>query len=453
MATLPRFHASTLHYRLCSAALIGVAALALAACGSGGGESTDPARKSLLDQREKQLTQREAAVSQKAKDQKAKDRELANKEEELNNRPPRTVPGPERVVTRTVQAPPTGPTHVGFSGGNFSSDEINGLGGRVFDIQDFPFVYFMEEPPRFIHSRILANHRGYTFSKLIPAISENNVSYTLKTYWIDVTLEYSRDQIITDEESSRRTTSDRYKIFDLASPTDITGLGLSDTFTYKLFKGEVDPRRTDTTSATDDSKFHAEVVTDYASDNTNDYLHFGWWVMVPKQAASLKDYDLGVFADATYDYSPSDFDALTGTATYTGSMMGLHTEVEKSNGKTTLSRLTGKATLTADFGDNSTTGSLAGTFDELKLNGTDATGSITFQNLDLLDSQMQVYLGEGEGVATISGTTYLGTMGMAFLGATSSQVSTKPTGIIGTLRGVTSDGNKAFTAAFGARPE
>ena len=433
--------------------MIGVAALSLAACGSGGGESTDPARLSAVEDREKKVASREAAVSQKEKDQVRKDEqqsekeeELATKERELNNRPP-------RVVTRTVtvQAPRTGPTHVGFSGGNFSSDEINGLGGRVFDIQDFPFVHFMEEPPRFIHSRILADHRGYTFSKLIPAISENNVSYTLKTYWIDVTLEYGRDEIGV-EENSRRTTDDGWKIFDLASPTDITGLGLSETFTYKLFKGEVDPRRTDTTSATDDSKFHAEVATDYASDNTNDYLYFGWWVMVPKQAASLKDYDLGVFADATYDYNPSDFDTLTGTATYTGSMVGLHTEVE-SNGKTTLSRLTGKATLTANFRGARASGKMTGTFDELKLNGTAATGSITFQDLDLLDSQMEVYLGEGENVATISGTTYLGTMGMAFLGATSSPVSTKPTGIIGTLRGVASDGSKAFTAAFGARPE
>ena len=352
-----------------------------------------------------------------------------------------------------MQAPRTGPTHVGFSGGNFSSDEINNLGRRVFDVQDFPTIEFTEEEPRLANSRILSNSRGYIFPKLISAINKGNVSYTLKTYHIDKTITYTNNAGFA-EEVSRGRADEGYKIFELTTPSAITDLGLSDTFAYKMFKGEVDPSRRDTSSVADDSKFHAEVATDYASDNTKDYLHFGWWVLIPKQTASLKGYDLGVFADAAHDYPAVAriFNRLTGTATYAGSMMGLHAEVE-SNGKTTLSRLTGKATLTADFGNNSAPGSLAGTFNELKLNGTAATGSITFQDNDIDNESMAPHISaRGANQAIINGITYLGRFGLTFIGSGPRETN-KPTGIIGTLRGVTSDGSKAFAAAFGARKE
>ena len=368
-----------------------------------------------------------------------------------------TVQGPERVVTRTVtvQASPTGPTHVGFSGGNFSSDEINSLAGKVVDMQLFPYVrYDGQESPRLNHSRILDNDRGYIFPKLIPSISEGNVSYTLKTYSIEDSLEYENRNIFVLEDSSDITTNDGWKIFDLTSPTDITGLGLSDTFTYKLFKGEVDPRRRDTTSSADDSKFHAEVATDYASDNTEDHLHFGWWMLVPKQTDKLTDYDLGVFADANHEFNGDpDIDPVTGTATYAGSMMGLHTDID-SNGKHTLSRFTGKATLTANFRGAGAGGRVTGTFDELKLNGTAATGSITFRRDLTTDGEDWQYLDDDNtGRAIINSVNYKGTVGFNWVNSSIQDTTDQPTGIIGVLKGITSDGRKAFTAAFGARKE
>ena len=426
MATLPLFI-----IRLCSAALIGVAALSLAACGSGGGESTDPARLSAVEDREKRVASREAAVSQKEKDQAAKDRqqrakdvaqarkdgeqatkdqqqaakdrEQAAKDRELNNRPPRV-----ETRTVTVPAPRTGPTHVGFSGGNFSSDEIRSLASKVVDVQKFGSIvfYHRQETPRIVHGEILPQDKGYIFPKMIPSVTDGNVFLTLKTYDIDKTVifEYDATGTLARENSGGRTSTDGYKIFELANPTDIAGLGLSDTFTYKLFKGEVDPRRRDTTSAADDSKFHAELATDYASDNTGDYLHFGWWVLAPKQTDRLGDYRFGVFADAAHEFNADPFNALTGTATYTGSMMGLHTDID-SEGKHTLSRLTGKASLAVDFGTNSVPGTITGTFNELKLNGTDATGSIVFTK-DMQESAFFEYLESGSDTATINGISY-----------------------------------------------
>ena len=459
-STLPRFHASTLHYRLCSAALIGVAALSLAACGSGGGESTDPGRLSALEDREKKVASREAAVSQKEKDQAAKDlaqarkddaqaakdREQAAKDRELNNRPP-------RVVTRTVQAPPTGPTHVGFSGGNFTSKEIAGLSSVVSGIQPYPTLWLGHptESPALVYSKLLGRLGGFLFPELISSVSDSNVSYRLKVYKIDSTDDRSGSLVTTNNSSGL--SNDGWKIYELTSPTDITGLGLSDTFTYKLFKGEVDPRRTDTASTADDAKFHAEVATDYASDNTNDWLQFGWWVQVPKQTDNLNDYNIGVFADANHQYKNSrSFNALTGTVTHTGSMMGLHTDID-SDGKHTLSRLTGKASLAVDFGNGSAPGTITGTFNELKLNGTDAAGSMTFtKTLQNAGTLFQFFEGAGNS-ATINGSNYKGGIVLKWVNSTDADATTKPTGVIGTLKGITDDGSKAFSAAFGARPE
>ena len=311
------------------------------------------------------------------------------------------------------------------------------------------------ESPALVYSKLLGNSRlrrlDLVFPELIPSVSDSSVSYKLKIYKIP-DIRYELGGVAATKRGSGLS-SDDWKIYELTSPTDITGLGLSDTFTYKLFKGEVDPRREDTTSTADDAKFHAEVATDYASDNTNDWLQFGWWVSVPKVTSRLNDYNIGVFADANHPYiNTGTFNALTGTVTYTGSMMGLHTDID-SDGKHTLSRLTGKASLAVDFGTNSLPGTITGTFNELKLNGTDATGSITFTKT--LRNAGTLFYGILD-LGTINTSNYKGGAVLKWVHSTGSDVTTptvKPTGAIGTLKGITDDGSKAFTAAFGARPE
>ena len=392
-------------------------------------------------------------MSQKEAQQKRKDQAQAAKDRELNNRPP-------RVVTRTVTQPaPAGITHVGFSGGNFSSDEIHGLAGKLFDIQGLPNVQFTDptERQRVILSRILAydvvpvsgwKKQVVVFPSLDRSVNEDSVSYQLRIFkeWGIV---YSPGDTVVDEGSASITSDPRYKVFELTTPTDITGLGLSDKFSYKLFKGEVDTNNDNT----NDAKFHAEIATDYDSDDTDDYVDFGWWIQIPKQASRLNDYNLGVLIKTDHHYANSSWNALTGSATYTGSMMGLHAEIE-SNGKHLLSRLTGNVSLTADFGTNSAGGNLTGTFSNLKLNGAAATGSITFER-DLEDAAMgSEFLEGGQNLITINNNNYKGIVTFAWLSAVDGGgASVKPNGVMGTIQGITEDGTKSFVAAYGAREE
>ena len=227
--------------------------------------------------------------------------------------------------------------------------------------------------------------------------------------------------------------------------TDLN-LGLDSKFDSQILKTEVD---TDN-NGPNDTKFHVEVVSDYSSENTTDWIAYGYWLQVPtERSLTLSDYSPGTFSvhNNKYGSMPTQ---VTGTATYEGSMLGLHSSVK--NNELKLSRFTGKATITTNF-DAGTAGTFSVLLNELKLDGQSVSGSIGRTNLAFSFSSVNTGIttaGLRSGHATINNVEYLGHIMTVTTGPKPNN-TTAPTGIQGAVHGKTSDGNKSFIAAFGAK--
>ena len=227
-----------------------------------------------------------------------------------------------------------------------------------------------------------------------------------------------------------------------ATPLD---LGLGDKFDSQILKAEVD---TSGNNGAKDAKMHVEIVSDYSSENTTDWLAYGLWIQVPRvQTIEYSDYGVGTFAlqSSTYGSIPVQ---LTGTATYKGSLLGLHTSIKNNDVK--LSRLTGKATVNFDFGDAITRrGKYTLTFNEFKLNGQSVSGEISRTDIGLTNFPLST-IAFSPATAIINGSNYTGLLVGTFTGPQTTN-TTAPTGFTGNLRGASSDGNKSFVASFGAK--
>ena len=225
-------------------------------------------------------------------------------------------------------------------------------------------------------------------------------------------------------------------------------LGLGSKFDSKVLKTEVD---TTGNNGANDAKLHVEVVTDYASDNTTDWMAWGSWVQVPKaQTLNLSHYNLGTFAITNKKYGAMPVEVI-GTATYKGGMLGLHTSLE--NNEVKLSHFTGKVTISANFGDASNFGSYGLIINELKLDGQNVSGQIARDNLNLgsvsvNNGAFAVVLNSSH--ITINGIQYSGHAIYQTTGPKPNN-TTQPTGFTGQVKGKTDDGTKKFVAAFGAK--
>ena len=412
-------HASRFTKGFRSAALIGVASLSLAACG--GGESTDPARKSLLDQREKEITAREVAV-------KTKDTQQTAKEAELNER--------QAALEQTAS--------VGFSGSDFSSDEIIQLVNTINRIQDGQDVRFTDQAYAGIVVRTKLYRKGKTMlGRIIPsntAVDGESGYYSFK-FSEFYGLDYSSGNVHTSYARDLET----MVVDTLIKPSDLD-ISLDDNYSYKVFKGEFDTNKDNTK----DVKIHYEIATDYASDNTSDYKTWGFWIATPIGTSinAYTDYNFSAYFRANAEFEGNKVRALTGTAEYRGSMLGLHTEIE-ANGRAKLSRLTGNVKFDVDFKDASTPGTFTAKIDSLKLNGTAAPGSIAWtQDLEGKRDFTGYIEGEPGDAISINGSKYQGTFHLKFTGPSPTD-ATHPSGILGLVNGRSDDRAKSFVAAFG----
>ena len=497
---LQGFKASRLH---CSRefrafALIAVTSLSLAACGSGGGESTDPTRKSRLDQREKELEVREQTVSRKEKEQKNKDeqqtvkeRELNNKEKELNNRPPRVV---TRMVTVPRPAPPR-PVGVPFAELNDAektlayaaiqktyfgmdispidlqgrdSDDTTTRNGRI---DNMALQITAWEDRHFTHE----GEGGTTSSAgdltkvvvVTPKGSTGNIDYTFDL-WNTGTLtgnsiyninygDYADYDVSLTTALAKR--GDEYKIFSIGendytttNMTESIGSKFEDSYQYNFFKDyQVLKAKVDTDKDNQkDSTLYAELWTDYSGSNADDYFVGGVWLLMPddmSQAARFGGFVRGddpIFLTRTV--AP-----YTGTATYKGSLAGLHTSSKNDMPK--ISRLLGKVTLDVDFGDATKYGTIAGRGYDLKLDGTPVTGEILINiNGDRVDKTGATGYSpktkrEDPNVGNINGVNYKGAASVMF--HTLNDDETNPAALVGTVGG--RGGGNSFVATFGAR--
>ena len=88
-----------------------------------------------------------------------------------------------------------------------------------------------------------------------------------------------------------------------------------------------------------------------------DYLVGGIWMRVPEGATSVADYEFGAFMDGSDPFTQANLAGLTGTATYAGDARAVYSH-EASNRNYVVD---GDVELTADFGNDSSLGSISGT--------------------------------------------------------------------------------------------
>ena len=91
-----------------------------------------------------------------------------------------------------------------------------------------------------------------------------------------------------------------------------------------------------------------------------DYLALGYWLYVPKDVTVAEDYDFGVFASGGDRFKTVNLAGLTGSATYAGSAAGWY-YVDDSSGSPVSGGFDASVMLTAEFGDATEIGTLAGT--------------------------------------------------------------------------------------------
>ena len=451
MATLhaSRFtlHASRFIKGFRSAALIGVASLSLAACGGGGGESTDPARLSAVKAREKKVASREAAVSQKEKDQAAKDRQQEKDQAAAANAP---MAGLAPAARATVV--PAAIREVA----NLPKIQISGSGshprsGRLAIMALQPRYAFDKRTPKPL------DYLDTKIPKVVPSVSAGKVSYSFGLYTPDLHPRYSLWRAGSLEQIEAEPYEN--KIFSLennAAYTSVTARAdiaskLGAGWDYSILKASV-PSVED---GAKDSTLYAELWTDRGATGvtSTNYMVGGWWLLAPNKPAG--DYRFGVLASGE-NYYPRDTtgtvkDDVTGEATYRGNAAGLHVSSDAS-----IQRLLGKVTLNADFGAADAKGSIGGSIDELTLDGKSVTGEILLPTVTLPSGRywgaLRPVLGAGNvnpksRIGNINGVNFKGDWAGTFQGDSSG--TDQPTGIVGGVGG--SGGGNSFVASFGAR--
>ena len=281
-------------------------------------------------------------------------------------------------------------------------------------------------------------------TNLIPALQDGEVIYRVDMHNMGALGQRATDRyfvnVLTSYPKAFSFNQNSYTATDL-------GLGLGDKFDARILKAELD---TDN-NGPNDAKFHVEVVTDYASDNKTDWLAYGLWIQTPKeQTLKYNDYELGTFAIQNNIYGNGTVpNELTGTVTYKGGMLGLHTSLE--NNEVKLSHFTGKATFIANFGDASTLGNYSFEINELKLDGQSVSGQIAASTVPFV-AQGILDAGLGSSRININGIKYTGRMLFVYTGPKTDN-TTPPTGFTGQIKGTSEDGTKSFVTAYGAKKD
>ena len=192
---------------------------------------------------------------------------------------------------------------------------------------------------------------------------------------------------------------------------------------------------------------HSEIWTDYSSDNTNDYMVGGVWLLVPTDIRDIEAYDFGGFVRGEKPLKRNAIGEIEGSATYKGSAAGLHTSWD--NNMVKISRLLGKVTLTANFLDGTKHGTVDGSVYDLMLDGKEVSGSFTLsRDMDLANYRVKNPYNKEVNIGNINGINYTGAWYAVFQipGATDAAI---PGGVVGTIGGTGTNGN-TVVATFGA---
>ena len=130
-------------------------------------------------------------------------------------------------------------------------------------------------------------------------------------------------------------------------------------------------------STEDDWRFIANMPNSATvKDPDTAYAYFGWWLNKPDTLTDA--HDVEVFAGGTTDHDVAVTNAMTGTATYSGPAAGMYITKDFSAGAQTdaaYGSFTANASLTADFSNDSTPGTIQGSISGFMLDDTTPASS------------------------------------------------------------------------------
>ena len=196
--------------------------------------------------------------------------------------------------------------------------------------------------------------------------------------------------------------------------------------------------------------YYGDFFSDIENNGDNDYLVMGYWLSAAKERSmTSSNYGLLIAAGGNNPFERSNLDGLTSKATYEGPATGLYMSKANISAVPEFDYFTAKASLTADFGDSNTLGSVSGTITE----GTTA-GGITLPELNLESASIFNTAGGGNfrdntsGV-TDGGVTFSGKWGGKFFGDGASPTD-HPGSVAGTFGANSGDDLQSILGVFGA---
>ena len=185
-----------------------------------------------------------------------------------------------------------------------------------------------------------------------------------------------------------------------------------------------------------------------------DYLSAGYWAFLPSDRTATANLSFGAFADGTDPFDQTNMEGLTGTATYEGGAGGVF--VVGAGEETRISPFEATASLTADFGDGSSLGSISGRIDGVvDPDGTpvDPSPVVTLQSADIGDSNSGFFTGATSMTYGDDAAAFTGSWGGHFLG--NGAATDHPLGVVGTFGAATTgEGEtptRSLVGAFSAR--
>ena len=222
--------------------------------------------------------------------------------------------------------------------------------------------------------------------------------------------------------------------------------------------GDIDARNSNLNGVALSFRLEAGIITELSQNLADaagegelrqdaDYLAGGIWVRVPADAASVDDYEFGAFVDGNDPFQQANLAGLTGTATYTGEA----TAVYSHQGNNRNYFVDADVSLTADFGDASSLGSISGTVSNVTGEGPEADAydgvSVSLGTARIGDADSGFFTGDTSTSGTDS--TFTGKWGGQFYG-NGAAASDHPGSVAGTFGAATADGSESFVGVYGA---
>lgn len=201
---------------------------------------------------------------------------------------------------------------------------------------------------------------------------------------------------------------------------------------------------------------HVGIRTNIAEGGDTDWLAGGIWVYLPDDVSDTGAVSFGAFANGGDPFPQDNIAGLTGTARYQGDAAGVYLNPNPEGGpEGGPSLFNARTTLTVDFGDGATLGTIGGTIHSVtEEDGTPFLPSptLTLESADIGDSGSGFFTGDtsmtyGDDGA---GRAFSGKWGGQFFGEDAA--ADAPISVVGTFGAATDDGD-GFVGAYVANKE